>query len=186
MDNQNYIIRHADAARRLAFRKHSGMYRRYTGEPYIHHNAEIVGMFYSMYSDYLTEQDMDTCVSIIWLHDVIEDCGVKKEFLEIEFDKEIASGVDWLSDTEVGNREFRKAATRARLARAPAMIQTIKCLDLWSNGTSIILHDPNFAPVFVGEAELLLQQGLTRADAEAQLLVSNLIIAYRATKKKKV
>ena len=167
-------------ARNDAFSLHSGQFRKYTGEPYIHHNAEMVGMFYSLNCDELDEQQLDEGCSIIWLHDVMEDCGVTYETLASEYSAEICSGVRWLSDIDqVGNRAERKRQTRERLAKAPSLIQTIKCLDLWSNLTSVMLHDKKFAVVFVAEAEQLLQESLVNADSKAIALVQDLLTTYR-------
>jgi hypothetical protein len=61
-----------------------------------------------------------------------------------------------LSDLETGNRAERKAAGRVRLAAAPGWVQTIKCADLISNTSSIVMHDPQFAGVYLEEKRLLL------------------------------
>jgi hypothetical protein len=78
-------------------------------------------------------------------------------------------GVMLLSDLEQGNRAERKAASRARLADAPAWVQTIKCADLISNTSSIVLRDPKFAVTYLEEKRLLLDV-LTKADPRLHAL----------------
>jgi hypothetical protein len=79
------------------------------------------------------------------------------------FGEIVTAGVILLSDLETGNRAERKAASRARLANAPAWVQTIKCADLISNTSSIVKHDPKFAVTYLEEKRLLLDV-LTKAD----------------------
>ncbi len=88
----------------------------------------------------------------------------------------MAGGVVLLSDLEQGNRADRKAAQRVRLAAAPGWIQTIKCADLISNTSSIVMHDPKFAVLYLEEKRLLLDvmteadpglMAMARAQAEA-------------------
>ncbi len=68
-----------------------------------------------------------------------------------------------LSDLEEGNRATRKCLSCERLAAAPGWVQTIKCADLISNTSSIVLHDPDFAKVYSREKRELLAV-LTKAD----------------------
>lgn len=84
------------------------------------------------------------------------------------FGGSVAVAVQYLSDTETGNRAERKAASRARLAGAWPWVQTIKVADLISNTASIVEHDPKFAAVYLEEKRLLLDV-LAQAD---QRLVS--------------
>ena len=53
--------------------------------------------------------------------------------------------------------------SRDRLGNAPGWVQTIKCADLISNTSSIVMHDPKFAAVYLEEKRLLLAR-LTYAD----------------------
>jgi hypothetical protein len=53
--------------------------------------------------------------------------------------------------------------SRARLGAAPYWVQTIKCADIISNTSSIVMHDPAFARVYLEEKRLLLER-LTEAD----------------------
>lgn len=86
-----------------------------------------------------------------------------------EFGASVSCGVAWLSDMEEGNRAERKAASRDRLARAPAWVQTIKCADLISNTSSIVKHDPKFAVTYLAEKRALLEV-LDKADRRLWLM----------------
>jgi (p)ppGpp synthase/HD superfamily hydrolase len=136
---------------------HKHQTRKYTGNPYVDHLAEVAGIVATV------AIDTDNAVAVAWLHDVIEDQGVQAETLREQFGEIVTAGVILLSDLETGNRAKRKAASRARLAAAPAWIQTIKCADLISNTSSIVKHDPKFAVTYLEEKRLLLD-AMTRAD----------------------
>ncbi len=138
---------------------HKAQRRKYTNNPYTDHLAEVAGIVASV----APPEQADLMVSVAWLHDCIEDQGITLESLRDEFGEWVASGVWFLSDTEKGNRAERKALSRARLGAAPYWVQTIKCADLISNTSSIVIHDPAFARVYLEEKRLLLER-LTEAD----------------------
>lgn len=136
---------------------HKDQRRKYTGNPYTDHLAEVVGICASVG---LIGPDL----AVAWLHDCMEDQGVSYEHLCERFGGwRIADGVLALSDLESGNRDERKAASRIRLAGAHSWVQTIKVADLISNTASIVLHDPSFAKIYLDEKRLLLDV-LTKAD----------------------
>ncbi|WP_429268889.1 HD domain-containing protein [Paraburkholderia sp. EB58] len=136
---------------------HKDQVRKYTGNPYIDHLAEVAGIVATV------ALDTDNSVAVAWLHDSVEDQGVSAALLRDRFGEIVAYGVLMLSDLETGNRAERKAASRARLATAPAWVQTIKVADLISNTSSIVKHDPKFAVTYLEEKRLLLDV-LTSAD----------------------
>lgn len=141
---------------------HKGQVRKYTGNPYSDHLAEVAGIALSIgWHDATIHPDkmLATC----WLHDCIEDQNVTYSELEELFGEDVANGVLMLTDSETGNRAERKAASRMRLAGAPSWVQTIKCADLISNTSSIVKHDPKFAVTYLEEKRLMLK-ALERAD----------------------
>ena len=135
---------------------HKNHVRKYTGNPYVDHLAEVAGITATVLTD-------DFAIASAWLHDCVEDCGIKLAAIYEEFGEKIGYGVEMLSDLETGNRAERKEASRKRLAGADAWVQTIKCADIISNTSSIVKHDPNFAVVYLKEKRLLLDV-LDRAD----------------------
>lgn len=144
---------------------HKDQVRKYTGNPYADHLAEVAGIV-------ATVDSSDETIATAWLHDCREDQGITGEEIEIGFGMRVAVGVALLSDFETGNRAERKAASRARLANAPAWVQTIKCADLISNTSSIVQHDPKFAVTYLEEKRLLLDV-LTKADSRLLAIARN-------------
>ena len=137
-----------------------GQKRKYTGEPYIVHPAEVASIVASVPG---STPDM---VAAAWLHDVIEDTGCTFTDVHMAFGIDIATLVGWLTDVskpEDGNRAKRKAMDREHTAQAPAEAQTIKLADLISNSKSIMQHDPEFAKTYLEEKRLLLEV-LTKGD----------------------
>ena len=130
--------------------------RKYTGNPYADHLAEVAGIVAAVGGD-------ASSIATAWLHDSREDQGVAGYEIELRFGMRVAVGVALLSDFEQGNRVERKAASRLRLSTAPAWVQTIKVADLISNTSSIVKHDPKFAVMYLEEKRLLLDV-LTLAD----------------------
>lgn len=147
--------------------------RKYTGEPYIVHPAEVAKIVADVPG---STPDM---VAAAWLHDVIEDTGCTFTDIHMAFGIDIATLVGWLTDVskpEDGNRAKRKAIDREHTAQAPAEAQTVKVCDLLSNTKSIVAHDPEFARVYLAEKRELLAV-LTKAHpdvlAEAYRVLDN-------------
>lgn len=168
--------RTAYKAMMFAREAHKAQRRKYTNNPYTDHLAEVAGIVATVAPPDLA----DMMVSVAWLHDCVEDQGVTVPSLRAAFGDAVADGVRLLSDLEKGNRAERKAMSRDRLANAPGWVQTIKCADLISNTSSIVMHDPKFAAVYIEEKRLLLAQ-LTDADqrllALARMQVSGAVCA---------
>ena len=141
---------------------HKDQRRYYTGNPYVDHLAEVVGITMSVWP-HNAKVHRDVAIAVCWLHDCVEDCGVSIQEIDKKFGFNVAVGVSGLSDVELGNRAERKAASRNRLAACSGWIQTITCADLISNTSSIVEHDPKFAVTYLEEMRLLLDV-LTRAD----------------------
>ena len=139
---------------------HKAQRRKYTDNPYTDHLAEVAGIVATVVMDSVF---CEQSIAVAWLHDCREDQGVSGEEIERRFGIRVAVGVSLLSDFETGNRAERKAASRARLADAPPWVQTIKCADLISNTSSIVMHDPKFAVTYLEEKRLLLDV-MTKAD----------------------
>ena len=128
--------------------------RKYTGEPYIVHPAEVAKIVAGVPG---STPDM---VAAAWLHDVVEDTGCTYTDIHMAFGIDIATLVGWLTDVSQphdGNRAHRKAVDRAHTAEAPAEAQTIKLADLISNSKSIMEHDPAFAKTYLEEKRLMLE-----------------------------
>ena len=150
-----------------------GQKRKYTGEPYIVHPAEVASIVAAVPG---STPDM---VAAAWLHDVIEDTGCTFTDVHMAFGIDIATMVNWLTDVskpEDGPRWYRKKLDREHTAQAPAEVQSIKLADLISNSRSIMVHDPKFAKVYLEEKRLLLEV-LTRGDPGLYAEASQYVMA---------
>lgn len=138
---------------------HKEQKRKYTGNPYADHLAEVAGIVATVANERygVSGVSQEDIVATAWLHDCIEDQEILPTYLEAEFGSVVARGVLMLSDLESeGNRATRKAAGRVRLAAAPGWVQSVKVADLISNTASIVMHDPKFSAVYLEEKRMLL------------------------------
>lgn len=138
---------------------HARQVRKYTGEPYFTHLAEVAGITATVLG---TDE---IALAAAWLHDCVEDQEVAREMLEERFGIAVAYGVFALSDLTMGNRATRNAASRARLGAETGYVQTVKCADIISNVKSITVHDPKFAATYIPE-KLAMLDVLDRANAD--------------------
>lgn len=137
-----------------------GQTRKYTGEPYIVHPAAVAR---------LVEEVSNiswVAVATAWLHDVVEDTKVPQEYIEQVFGPQVGSGVKALTnvDLSAGNRKARFELNLERIKAAPAWVQTVKVADLIDNTSTIVQHDPQFAPLYLREKKELLERALLNAD----------------------
>lgn len=127
--------------------------RKYTGEPYIVHPAEVAKIVSGV------PGATPEMIAAAWLHDVVEDTGCTFTDIHMAFGVDVATLVGWLTDVskpEDGNRAVRKAIDRAHSAEAPYAAQTVKLADLISNSRSIVQHDPKFAVTYLEEKRMML------------------------------
>ena len=156
----------------FATKAHEGQKRKYTGEDYIIHPMAVSRMV-SLHGGSLVQQ------AGALLHDVVEDTDHTLDEIETLFGSEVATLVEWLTDTsrpEDGNRAIRKAIDRKRLANAPAEAQFVKLADLIDNSKTIFIFDKSFAPMFKAEMTLLVD-AMTKVEGypiwvEAQKVLS--------------
>jgi (p)ppGpp synthase/HD superfamily hydrolase len=130
-----------------------GQKRKYTGEPYIVHPAEVAKIVAGVPG---STPDM---VAAAWLHDVVEDTGCTFTDIHMAFGIDIATLVGWLTDVskpEDGNRAHRKAMDREHTAAAPAEAQTVKLADLISNSRSIMATRSCFCQDLLGRKEIVV------------------------------
>ena len=156
----------------FAMKAHDGQKRKYTGEDYIVHPMAVSRMV-SLYGGSLVQQ------AGALLHDVVEDTPHTLAEIDTLFGSEVATLVEWLTDTskpEDGNRAIRKAIDRKRLAEAPAEAQFVKLADLIDNSKTIFVFDKSFTPMFKAEMALLMKDMTKVVDSslwdEAQKVLS--------------
>ena len=129
-----------------------GQKRKYTGEPYIVHPAQVALITARL-------KGTPEMVAAAWLHDVVEDTQVDFDLITYMFGDKVSALVMWLTDVstpEDGNRATRKAMDRAHIAKAPRDAQLVKLADLISNTESITKHDPDFAKIYLKEKAMTL------------------------------
>ncbi|MDH3762114.1 MAG: HD domain-containing protein [Gammaproteobacteria bacterium] len=147
--------------------------RKYSGEPYIVHPAAVAKLVTSVSDD-------EAMICAAWLHDVVEDTTVTIVEIEIEFGDDIASLVADLTDVSspaVGNREARKLIDLKHTQAASPRAKTVKLADLIDNSSSIELHDPGFAKIYMAEKSRLLGV-LQEGDQTLLAMATEIIEAY--------
>ena len=145
----------AEKAKVFAIAAHAAVNqkRKYTGDDYHVHPINVAHMVESVSDDI-------EMMAAAYLHDVVEDTAVTVELIEVMFGSNIAALVDGLTDKSKpsdGNRAVRKAIDSDNLARQCPNVKTIKLADLIDNSSSIALHDPGFAKVYMREKRDLLE-----------------------------
>ncbi|OCP21963.1 MULTISPECIES: HD domain-containing protein [unclassified Ensifer] len=126
-----------------------GQTRNYSGESYIVHPRAVAKIIQAL-PDHTWQQ-----VCMAWLHDTVEDTGVRLETIRAHFDEEIKEGLYYLTNVEreAGNRRERHAMNIERLALAPARVQTVKLADIKDNTKNVAQLAPSFAPLFLKEKD---------------------------------
>lgn len=145
--------------------------RKYTGEPYINHPVEVMGIVKT------AAHYTDEMLAAALLHDTVEDTSVTQDVIEREFGPVVGLLVLELTDQcHEGNRATRKAAEAARLGTISPEGQTVKLADLISNSRSIVAHDRGFAFVYLREKVRILdamRDGDPGLYAEARRIVAD-------------
>lgn len=130
---------------------HQGQVRKYTGEDYINHCISVAVIVGNL-PEATTEM-----ICAAYLHDTVEDCGVKIWEIEKDFGIIIARYVEQLTDVYTKeayphlNRKERKRLEAERLGTISAPAKTIKLADIIDNTESIVYYDKNFAKVYLDE-----------------------------------
>lgn len=145
------------SAAQFAAKAHAGQTRKYTGAPYITHPARVAAR------TMLLPDCTEAMACAAWLHDTIEDCGVRWGDLEIRFGEQAANLVQWLTNPSKGSeapRDERKCIDREHIAAAPIEAQKIKLIDRIDNLIELpVIRWDNlpFCELYANESELLLQ-----------------------------
>ena len=134
-------------------RAHEGQVRKYTGDDYIVHPIAVA----EMVERHGRSEDQ---VFAALLHDVVEDTMYTLADINANFGHNIATLVQWMTDTSKpsdGNRRIRKGIDAKRLAEAPAEAQFIKLADMIDNADTIFRFDAGFSKQFKKEMAHLVQ-----------------------------
>ena len=113
-------------AAEFAAHVHAGALRKGSKLPYIVHPREVAMIVAMMTED-------PEVIAAAYLHDVIEDAGVRYEELEEQFGKRVADLVQAESENKLLTWQERKQATIDRMKHAPEDMKMIAFGDKLSN-----------------------------------------------------
>lgn len=161
------------AAAQFANSCHAGQKRKYTNRPYITHPGRVAAR--TTILSFATP----AIVAAAWLHDVIEDCGVKLADIQMAFHPDVAAYVSQLTNTSKithpkAKRAERKLIDRERLRTISPEAKCIKLIDRIDNlGEMDFMSQQNidFALLYLEESRLLLE---VLRDARDHFLVDEL------------
>jgi len=132
-------------AREFAAKAHAGVFRKWSGEPYIEHPKRVAERLAALgFPAYV--------VAAAFLHDVVEDTPVSGAEIAAEFGPAVAALVLEVTKPIVpGNRAARKAAFRAHLAKSSYNGASIKLSDELDNSRNVAELAPEFAETYLPE-----------------------------------
>ena len=157
----------------FAIEAHKGQKRKYTGEDYIVHPMAVCRIV----ERHGGSEDQQAAAL---LHDVVEDTAYTLQDIHVNFGHDIATLVQWLTDTskpEDGNRTIRKEIDRKRLAEAPAEAQFVKLADMIDNSKTIFILDKALAPIFREEMGLLVD-AMTKVEGSSLWIEAKKVLKY--------
>jgi (p)ppGpp synthase/HD superfamily hydrolase len=134
-------------ARKFAWSRHQGQFRKYTKERYVHHSIDVAELV-------KTVTHTDNMIAAALLHDVVEDTNTTLEDIENNFNAEVAELVRMLTNIGHANdglRKHRKAKDKEHLSKASPEAKTIKLADIIDNCSDIRELDPEFAKTYLAE-----------------------------------
>jgi len=163
-------IERINRAEAFAREAHKDQVRKYNGEPYTNHLANVA----QLVADNLGGEEQ---IMAAWLHDTIEDTPIGYVDLRWKFGHQVADIVNELTNVYTRkrwghlNRAQRKLLEAERLSGISDAAQTIKYADFLDNGRDLIRQDPKFAQVFLIEALhaiMMMREGNTDLRFQAQ------------------
>lgn len=157
-------------AKFAATQAHSGQVRKYTNEPYVNHPIRVAEWL----ANFNASEDV---VAAAYCHDVLEDCDVSFEALEMAVGSRVAGLV-----LEVTNATYPEGTPRiekywgniGKLLSASAGAQTLKCADIFDNCKDVYELDPSYAARYIAEKFFLVRL-FTRAQGDVRTATLNLL-----------
>lgn len=141
-----------EQAKTFATLAHGEQKRKYTGDPYIVHPAEVAFILATVGAD-------ENMIIAGWLHDTVEDTQATNEEIRELFGDDVAELVHYVTDVsrpEDGNRKLRKSMDRDHVASGTPRSKSVKLADMISNTSSIVQYAPGFAVKYMAEKRDLL------------------------------
>lgn len=151
--------------------------RKHSGIAYINHPQDVVNVLEN--ECFHATRRM---IAAAWLHDVVEDTAITIDFIRQEFDTAIARIVWGLTNRrpENMNRQQRHSYNSGRLGGCANDVKTIKLADCIANMRDIVREDPKFAPVYLAEKRLLLDEALVGGCPVLWAIADKIIVEYFA------
>lgn len=140
-------------AAQFAAKCHEGQVRKYNGLPYITHPIRVAGR---VATHPIANRPL---VAAAFLHDVVEDCGISFEELDVRFGSVVAHYVGELTNTSKATglkRAERKRFDRERIAIVSREAKIVKLIDRIDNLREIN-PDDGFCQLYAKESLLLLE-----------------------------
>lgn len=156
-----------------------GQRRKHSGIAYINHPRDVVYLL-KLHATGLTRR----MIAAAWLHDVVEDTKITIDDIHAVFDVAVARIVHGLTNErpEGMNRAQRHAHNTLRLSKCAYDVKTIKLADCICNMRDIIREDPKFAPDYLAEKRVLIDEALIGGCPVLWKMADELITTYQATK----
>lgn len=139
--------------------------RKYTGENYEIHPAQVAALAAAIWKDYEDQVPLHVFIAVAWWHDVMEDTKGRLDDIFTSFSHWsqedqflVIQGINLLTDiNEPGmNRETRLNLQALRICQGPIWVQALKLVDNHTNITSIAVQDPKFLKVYLQEKRVFL------------------------------
>ena len=132
-------------AEAFAEKAHAGVFRNWSGEPYVEHPKRVAGSLAALGFD-------PDVIAAAFLHDVIEDCPISAAELAAEFGPEVSALV-----VEVTNplklpgmsKAARLAGVVEHLAGSSYFGASIKLADMVDNSSNVAELSPKFAKAYL-------------------------------------
>jgi guanosine-3',5'-bis(diphosphate) 3'-pyrophosphohydrolase len=128
-------------AHEFAAKAHEGVFRNWSGEPYVEHCERVAGSLAALGFD-------PDVIAAAYLHDVIEDCPISPAEIEAEFGPRIAALVVEVSNPKKipgMSKAARLAAVVEHLAKSSYGGASIKLADMADNSSNVAELSPEFA-----------------------------------------
>lgn len=135
-----------DKALEFATKAHEGQKRKFGGVDYITHPVRVAKIVRSL------PDVSDEMVAAAYLHDVVEDCGVKIDEIYTAFGPVVAIYVMWLTKSP----DIKKVDYYATLGDAPIQVCTIKLADRLDNVSDLHTADYNFRKYYIKDTRRLM------------------------------
>lgn len=151
-----------ESAKLFATECHKNQKRKFTNEPYIIHPQEVSEMVAKIGGS-------PEMVAASWLHDVVEDCGIKIEEIRRRFGDKVSNLVSEL--TTPGNIDSGKKSEyiAKKMETMSSDGLTIKLCDRLNNVSGFKTAAPNFISKYVPKTKFIMDS----IEASGRVLDSN-------------